>query len=54
MVHNMGNKDEQEPETDIETVNINSVRFNYNCFAIIANLKTSSNKVVITVPYNMQ
>ena len=32
-------------------VNINYIRFNSNCSAIISNLKTSLKKVVITVPY---
>ena len=41
---------EQGQDTDIEMVKINSVRFNSNHSTIIANLKTSSNKVVITVP----
>ena len=34
-------------------VNINSIRFNSNHSAIIANLKASSNTVVITVPYKV-
>ena len=34
-------------------VNINCIRFNSNHSAIIANLKTSSNKIVITLPYIM-
>ena len=34
-------------------VNINSVRFNSNHSAIITNLKTSLNKVVITMPYKV-
>ena len=42
---------EQEP--GIETVNINSVNFNSNHSAIMANLKTSSNKATIMVPYNV-
>ena len=52
-VYNIEKEDEQEQETNIEMVNINSVRFNSNPSAIIANLKTSSNKVVITVPYKV-
>ena len=45
---------DQEQETDIEVVNINSIKFNSNYFTIIlANLKTSSNKVLITVPYKV-
>ena len=34
-------------------VNINCFRFNSNHSAIIANLKASSNKTVITVPYKV-
>ena len=34
-------------------VNINSVRFNSNHSTIIVHLKTSSNEVVITVPYKV-
>ena len=34
-------------------VNINSVSFNSNHSAIIANLKTSSNKATIAVPYKV-
>ena len=34
-------------------VNIKFVRFNSNHSAIIANLKTSLNKVIITVSYNV-
>ena len=52
----MGNKeedDEQQQETDIEMVNINSIRFNSNHSTIIANLKASWNKVVITVSYKI-
>ena len=53
MVHHIETEDEQKQETDIEMVNINSIRFNSNHFTIIANLKTSPNKVVITVPYKV-
>ena len=42
---------EQEP--CIKTVNINSVSSNYNHFTIIANLKTSSNKTSIVIPYKI-
>ena len=35
----------------MKMVNINSGRFNFNHPAIIANLKTLSNNIVITVPY---
>ena len=42
---------DQEQETDIKAGNTNSVKWNSNHSTIIANLKTSSNKVVITVPY---
>ena len=41
----------QEP--GIETVNINLFNFNSNHSAIIANLKTSSNKATFMVPYNV-
>ena len=49
MVHNVEKEADQEREIDIETVNIKSIRFNSNHSAIIANLKTSSNKIIITV-----
>ena len=52
-VHNIDKEDEQEQETDIEMANINSVRFNFNHSTTIGNPKTSSNKVVITVPYKV-
>ena len=32
-------------------VNINSIKFNYNCLTITANLKTSSNQVIVMVSY---
>ena len=44
---------DQEQETDIATVNINSMKFNSNFSMIIANLQTSSYKVIITVPYKV-
>ena len=53
MVHNKEKEDEQEQETNIEMVNKNSIRFHFNHSAKIANLKTSLNKVVITVPYKV-
>ena len=34
-------------------VNINSVNFNSNYFTIIENLKTSSNKAIIMLPYKV-
>ena len=43
----------QEKEPGIKMVNINSVRFNWNHSAILANLKTSSNKFTIMVPYKV-
>ena len=46
-VNNLVQKDNQEQESDIETVNINSINTNHSI--IIANLKISSKKVVITV-----
>ena len=49
--HNMDKEADQEQETDIETVNISSVKFSFSCSTIIANQKTSSNKVVTKVPY---
>ena len=51
VVHNIEKDADQERETDIEMENIYSVRFNSNYSAKIANLETSSNKVIITVPY---
>ena len=42
---------DQEQETDIEMVNINSVTLISNHSTIIANLKTLSNIFIITVPY---
>ena len=43
---------DQEQETNIEIVNINSIKFKSNHSTIIENLKTPSNKVIIMVPYN--
>ena len=43
----------QEQEDHIEMVNINSIKFNSNCSAKIANPKSSSIKVVITVPFKI-
>ena len=40
-------------ETDVEMVNIISIQFKSTHSAIIANLKTSWNKVVMTVPYKI-
>ena len=34
-------------------VNLNFVKFNSNCSAIVANLKLSSNKIIIMVPYKV-
>ena len=42
-----------EKEPGIKMVNINSVNFNSNHSAIIANLKTSSNKVTLMMPYKV-
>ena len=44
-------KHQEEP--GIEIVNINSVNFTSNYSTIIANLKTSSNKAAIMVPYKV-
>ena len=52
-VHNIEIEDEKEQGTDIELVNTNSIRFNANHSPTIANLKTSLNKVAITVPYKV-
>ena len=48
-VHNIEQEPDQEEENHIDTVNINSINFNSNHSVITANLKTSSNKVIITV-----
>ena len=53
MVHNKEKEADQEWETDIEMVNINSIQFNSNHSAIIAKMETSSNKVIITEPYKV-
>ena len=52
-VHNIEQEVDQEQENHIEMVNINSVNFYANHSIITANLKTSSNKVIITVPYKV-
>ena len=52
-VNNTEKEADQEQETNIEMVNINSARFNPNHSIIIANLKTSLNKVIMTVPYKV-
>ena len=52
-IHNIDIEDEQEQDTNTKTVNINSIRFNFNLSAIVANLKTLSNKVPITTPYKI-
>ena len=44
MVHKIETEADQEQETDIEMVNIISIKFNFNVSAILAYLKTSSNK----------
>ena len=44
---------DQEQDTDIEKVNIDSVTFNSNHSVIKANLKTSTKNAVITVPYKV-
>ena len=53
MVHTIKKETAHEQESGIKTVNINSVNFNSNHSAIIANLKTSSNKTAIMVPYKV-
>ena len=53
MVHTLEKEAEMEQEPGIKTVNINSVRCNSNHSAILANLKTSSNKVIIMVSYKV-
>ena len=53
VVHNMETEADQEQETDIQMVNINSINFNSNHPTIIANLKTLKNKVIITVLYKV-
>ena len=44
---------EHEQESSIKMVNINSVRCNSNHSAILAELKTVSNKITIMVPYKV-
>ena len=53
VVHTIEKEAEQEQEPGIEVVNINSVRFNSNHSAILTNLKTSSNKVTLMLPYKV-
>ena len=53
-VHNINIEDEQEQETDIEVVNINSVISNSKHFSISVNIKTSLNKVAITLAYKFE
>ena len=50
VVHNTEQEAYQEQENHTEMVNIGSVNFNADCSIITANLKTSSENVVITVP----
>ena len=45
--HNTEQEPDQEEENHIDMVNINSINFNSKHSVIIANLKTSLNKVVI-------
>ena len=52
-VQNIEIEDEQEEETDIQMVNINSIRLNSKHSTIMANLKTLSNKFAISVPYTV-
>ena len=49
----MGKEAEQEQEPGIKKVNIDSVRFNSNHSGVLASQKTSTYKVTITVPYNI-
>ena len=49
MVNTIEKEDVHKQKPGIEMVNINSVNFNSNHSTIIANLKTSSNKVAIIV-----
>ena len=46
-------KDSTE-ENSIDSVNINSIHFNKNCFVITANLKTSAGKNSAIVPYKVE
>ena len=49
----MEEEGEQEEDPDIKMVKISSVGFNSNHSAILAKLKTSSNKTTIMVPYKV-
>ena len=40
-------------ETSIDSVSINSIQFNKNCFVITANQKTSAGQNNIRVPYKI-
>ena len=53
MVNTIEKEAVHEKEPEIEMVNINSINFNSNHSTIIANLKTSSNKATIMVPYEV-
>ena len=53
MVNTIEKETVHRQEPCIEMVNIHSVSFNSNHSAIIANLKTSSNKATIVVPYKV-
>ena len=52
-VHHMETEADHEQETDTKMVNINSFKFNSNHFCNRSKSKTSSNKVIITVPYKV-
>ena len=52
-VHNIDQDVDKELENHIEIMNITSVNLNANNSIITANLKTASNKVIITVPYRV-
>ena len=45
--------DQYQKETDIDTVNINSVNFNSKCSVITSNLKTSSDQARVIIPYKV-
>ena len=53
MVCHIRQEADQEKEKHIDMVNINSINFNTNHSIIKANPQTSSNKLVITVPYKV-
>ena len=53
MVNAVVKEDIHEQESGIETVNINSFRFNSNHSTIIAKLKISSKQATIMVPYKV-